>query len=397
MGVIRFNEIYFSTYLICIFIFFAPLDMILNLTGSGTILKFLGMLIIPIIFLEIIIREVKVNLRYYMIFALLYWIHFGNGLFWSVNPSKTFTGLISMGSLIALFIFMSLRKYNIREYEMIKNSSVFGIIILSSILIINYSGKFDRGTIVFNEVFVDPNDLAAAFIIPIVFCIDKMRRNGITKILWIFLFISILIMGYGLLVTGSRGGVLAVLASIFFYSIFSTELTIKRKLFNFTSMFILILVIYHFIFQFLPRDVKSRLSIEAVKETGGTGRVEIWLDALYYFKNMEPIQMFLGNGLGTFASIYEKNFFSYHGPHNIFLQSLLDGGIFGLTIFLILIISIIWYTIKTKNWVGLSILIGTIVVSLGLETWNKKFFWNAMFFSVLTVVPNINKFHSKNK
>ena len=387
----RKHYIRFSTYFICIYLFLTPLDMVLNLTGSGTVLKFIGILLVALITIETIGYRKKVRLGVYMVFVLMYWVHYAIGVFWSVEPATTFAGVISVGNLIALLFILSIRDYNEREFEMIKFSSIVSILFLSIQMIISSSDVvFGRGSIGINGVYVDPNDLSAAFIIPWVFCLDKILKNK-TKIIKLILLIGFFIMGYGLLLTGSRGGILAIFISTLVFLTLNSEVSIRKKLWGMGIATTLAIFMYQIIFEFLPRDVRMRLSIDAVTQSGGSGRTDIIMNALSYFISLDPGYLLFGNGLGTFITVYGDQFFNRMSSHNLFLQTLLDGGVIGVVLLIFMFCYLTWYAIKNKNWVGLAILIGTIAMSFGIETWNKKFLWNAMFFTLISIIPNETK------
>lgn len=378
-----------STYLICIYIFLTPLDMILNLTGSGTVLKYIGMLLVGVIMLETIGLRKKLKLQIFMVFVFLYWAHYAMGIFWSIAPATTFFAVISMGNLIALLFVLSIRDYTKTEFKLMKIASIASALFLSFQMMLSSSDVvFGRGSIGINGVYVDPNDLSAAFIIPWIVSLDYILKNNTKKSTKGILLIGFFIMGYGLLLTGSRGGLLAIITSTLVFMTLNSKLSIKKKLWGMLVGSTLSILLYKLVFEFLPRDVKMRLSIDAVTQSGGSGRTEIISNALSYFSSLEPLHLLVGNGLSTFTTVYESQFFITMASHNLFLQTLLDGGVIGLILVFMMFSYFSWYAIKTKNWLGLAILLGTIVMSFGIETWNKKFLWNAMFFTVITVIPN---------
>ena len=376
-----------STFIICIYVFLTPLDLVLNLTGSGTVLKFIGMVLGPLIILEILTQHKKVYIGNYIIFVLLYLFYYIFSFYWSYNPSNTYVGLTSLSNLIALLIVLSIRYYSEKEINLIAFSSIISIIYISFQMISSSSEiYFGRGSIGINDQYVDPNDLSAAYIVPVVFCIAKLIESNVNKLYKTIYFIFLIYMSYGLLLTGSRGGLLGVLVAVSIYLIMNSNISTIKKIIVSLGSLVISIIFFNTVFKLLPIIVQDRLSIEAVKETGGSGRSDIWLSAWSYFVHSDPLRSIFGNGLATFSSISNGV-----GSHNLFLQTILDGGIIGSILFLIMIITICWIAIKNKNWTGLSILVGTLVISLTLETWNKKFFWNAIFFAVIMIYPVIRQ------
>lgn len=379
------NHIQLSTLILCIYIFLSPLDMILNLTGSGTILKYIGMLLAPLIVLESIMYRKKLNINFSLIFIGLYWLYYALGYFWSIDLHQTFWALISLGNLIALVAFLSLRKYNIKEFGLIKLSSIASMLFFTYRMINEASqAYYGRGTIGINGVFIDPNDIAAAFIIPFLFCIDKLnsKNKGSYKILYLF---SLIIIGYGLLLTGSRGGILAIGVASVAYYILNSDIPLWKSIIRVISMSLVALLIFTALFSYLPMDVQNRLSLSILLETGGTGRLDIWKQSLEVFSSSSFGRLFIGYGLSTFSILNSARFNTDLVTHNIYLQTLLDAGVGGVILLLVMCLWITMVAYRNKNWVGLSIFVGTLVMSLTLDTWNKKFFWNAVFIAIVSV------------
>lgn len=93
-----------------------------------------------------------------------------------------------------------------------------------------------------------------------------------------------------------------------------------------------ILFLYLLTFLALVYSMKNGYFSEINK--GLTGREEIWIQSIEYFKNQDIIKKIIGNGWNTNNIKY---FGIYTHPHNEFLQVLINFGIIGFSYFICLL------------------------------------------------------------
>jgi hypothetical protein len=158
-------------------------------------------------------------------------------------------------------------------------------------------------------IFNDPNDLALALITAIPLCcyfLTDPKRKGLRP-LWIAL---ILLFGYALLLTHSRGGLIALMAGllVLFYMRFGAA---KTVLLGMVFMPMLLVVF------------AGRMTTISASEGTGQSRIQLWSDGLTFFQQA-PL---FGIGMDAYTTI------SYHVAHNSYIHSYVELGMLGGTLF----------------------------------------------------------------
>ena len=145
-------------------------------------------------------------------------------------------------------------------------------------------------------------------------------RNKLVKII-VLLFLPILL--YLLLLSATRGAILAVGITLFTFFFLKLK-NFKEKL----ALIILFTFLFFIFYSFIPSIIKERLTY--FEDESALNRLEfIGLAFQNFFSS--PL---LGKGLGTFP------YYNYHAlyPHNIFAEFACETGFFGLIPFLFFII-----------------------------------------------------------
>jgi len=159
-------------------------------------------------------------------------------------------------------------------------------------------------------IFNDPNDLALALVWGMPLCVfwltDPARRHS--RPFWVA---ALLLCGYALMLTHSRGGFLALLAglAILLHVRFGGRQTILAGL----LVFPLLLVAF-----------AGRMTSISASAGTGQSRIQLWSDYLHAFQ-VTPL---FGIGMGNYRQV------SGHVAHNSFIHSYAELGIGGGTLFL---------------------------------------------------------------
>ncbi len=173
------------------------------------------------------------------------------------------------------------------------------------------------------------------------------------------------LMGIALILSGSRGGLVALLAEVFFLIILTTKSNSKGQIWLKIGLAILLLavIIIGSIF------IGGESSLTRLAETAGsadftTNRTQIWSVTLDIIKN----HWLFGAGLGSYAAVY-TTYDTFNGiervgqAHNDYLQILSDGGIIGLIIagfFVFLLFRTGLKNVNTKNPLKRGIAVGAL-------------------------------------
>jgi hypothetical protein len=159
-------------------------------------------------------------------------------------------------------------------------------------------------------IFNDPNDLALVLITAIPLCgywlTDSARKA--MRPMWVAL---ILVFGYALLLTNSRGGFLALLAGLgsFLYMRFGAARTILL------GALVLPLMLAVF---------AGRMTTISASEGTGQSRIQLWCDGLMFFQQA-PL---FGIGMEEYHNVAE------HVAHNSYIHCYAELGVFGGTLFI---------------------------------------------------------------
>lgn len=153
--------------------------------------------------------------------------------------------------------------------------------------------------------FADPNDLALALVVCVPFLLNKVNRKR-------YLIIVVLcIILYAIVLTNSRGGMLALIVSILTYYIAKKN---NLKGVGLGILFVAILIIIG----------PSRIGDVSVSGESAYGRVDAWYEGIQIFKEYP----FLGSGMGTFVDYHEIT------AHNSFVLVLAELGFIGFFFFI---------------------------------------------------------------
>ena len=273
-----------------------------------------------------------------MIFMLLMFL---GGIF-SVSPTSKQPAMLYVCFIFGYFLVVNL----IRTSEWVKRCVI--AIAMSSFIVAlygvyeNFFGMIDttwQDTDMFEDIrtrvvstFENPNVLAEYLIMTLMFtAVMFLISKNIGKKL-----IYLAMAGTGaacLIFTWSRGAWLGLLIGLVLFLFIYNKKSILGLLFGIMAIPFLPFV--------LPRTIIDRfLSIGSIKDTSTSYRVNIWRAVIDMIK--DHFSSGIGVGEGAFAVIYPE--YSLAGiesaphSHNLFLQIIVEIGIFGLLVFIAAII-----------------------------------------------------------
>ncbi|KLU66123.1 O-antigen ligase [Desulfosporosinus acididurans] len=236
-----------------------------------------------------------------------------------------------------------------------------------------FSQSFDwgtRNTLYLLGVYMDPNGLDALYGIGTGLSLYNLF---VKKKLQILSGLTLLINAYGIFMSGSRSGLVILIAQIVLVIFLGEErqkpIDIVRKLFVLIIVLALIGIIASL---YVPTDVLDRiLGLGPLKFIDGTGRLERWSTGL----NMWWNEGFLfGCGWGTYEC------------HGTFFTMLVDVGLVGTSVFFSILIWIFAKAFKQRNIVALMLIISGIIPGALIGAQNQRFFWNSIIFSTVAVL-----------
>lgn len=182
--------------------------------------------------------------------------------------------------------------------------------------------------------FVNRHNFAAYMEMTIAVPLGLIFAGAVQRDRRLLVITAIGLMGIALLLSGSRGGLIALLAEIFFLVILTTNTKSYGQLALKIGLSVaLVIVIIAGSMLIGGESSLTRLAETSVSKDFTTDRTHIWNVTLEVIKNNLPF----GSGLGAFSVAYTP-YDSFSGierveqAHNDYLQVLADAGIVGLII-----------------------------------------------------------------
>lgn len=214
---------------------------------------------------------------------------------------------------------------------------------------------------------IDPNDLVALYGIGTGIALCDLF--GQRKHLWIS-FITLSVNSYGILMSGSRSGLLLLIMQVLVACVFFEKARIK------TWFYLLMIVgagclIGAFA---IPAKILDRLLGRGdLVFFDGTGREDHWNDAMQVWMNSD-LSIIFGCGWGAFEA------------HGTFFTMLIDGGLVGIGLFLSMLLWIGMRALKQRNLLSLMILVTGMIPAVFIGAQNRRYFWNAIIISLLLLL-----------
>lgn len=369
--------------LLAIYFVAAPLDFI-PLVPDVSLTKVL--VVIPLIGAFLYFKYAKLQLDSFLLFPIMYLLCIFISITVSVDQSLTIQRFVTLALNISIMIFMSMFFYNEHDLSLLKKGLVYGGW-LTLILAFFYSDQSLMGgrlTVNVNGTYQDPNYLIGFIILSIIFYlshfIETKKKSSLIKLLILFTVV---------LLTGSRGGLLAVIGGVFVYLIFWIKSNSRsyKKLVQLMLVVILIFIIVLFMIQLLPESLTQRYSILYTLNDGGAHRFDLWRSSLDAYLNAPLINQIFGYGAGTIRK------FTFNGnvAHNVWIETLVENGAIGTIVLFIFYTIFFIKSIKLKEYVIVGTFSGYLIMTLSLSLYSYKPIWNLLLYIMILKVNRKEK------
>lgn len=357
----------------------APLEDLL--AGSmGTVAKYIALIIVAFGFIEMGLSGLKLSFSKTNV-CIMWLMALGViSCVWAIDSDVAIGRISAYLTVPGICLFVGMLDFSKKEYKAIVNSAILGG--LFTVMYISYVNGADlllSGRITLNSEN-DPNNLAALLFLPLGLVIGKMQSVSSTgKKVWYAFCMSII--AFLFLLTGSRGGLLGLLAFFIAYLIFNKA---YKKIYVLIGAIVAVVIIWFVVAPMLPEDIYNRLFNNTDftgSEATGSGRVEIWVTLVtkIVFKNF-----FIGVGAGCVPRALGEYFGSLAGAHNTYLNMLGEYGVLGLPAFLIMLYDKWKGQYCAKRYIEAALLVGICVIMFFLDSYPKKFFWNVIMLLIIS-------------
>ena len=351
----------------------------------GSFLKIIALLPMGLAFLEM--RKLKIRFSAGMVLQLLFWFIAAVSLFYSIKIDQTFASAKTLTlNLLLIAIIGGFEQYNQRELRYMQRAMMLGgwVTILLMFLLSDISVG-DRLTLVIGNSSQDQNYINGFFLYTFSWhCNQLIQEKKKLHIIPVLFIIAVV------LLTGSRGGLVAFILVLFVHVCISftrTEHTIRNIIL--TALLIVVLfVAFDLILMQLPENIAERFSWDYIEEKGTTGRSRIWRLLLQHYSDDGFFRMLFGHGYGTsrFVDTATGNV-----AHNLYLDNLLTIGLIGLILQLTSQTAIIWILIRRRQYALLAAYFGIIGMYMSLSLLAYKPAWN------IIILAFAIDFHEKSK
>ena len=276
-----------------------------------------------------------------------------------------------------LYICLSVVKYNDRELKLLEDVQVLLLAVLLGITFFSNGSMFNRSTLEIFGQTSDPNYFVGYFIFPLSVTLKRIVKSKYRIAYVLLAFLSV----YCVFFSGSRGGLLAIIALIFASALMYPQ-KIKHKILTLTIGCVIVLSAWFLVIPFLPDDILARMSVENVVETGGTGRWYIWKSMLNEIIH-SPTEFLFGRGITAAHRFFIGGKWETVVAHNHIIQVLYNQGLVGLLAFAFLTCVCFLHCIKRRKTVSVAI-IGMIALSISLSfNQTTRTFWNLVAYAAI--------------
>lgn len=359
------ERIIWKDYLYLLFVICLPLSWASFVIGS--FYRFISIAIILVYVLsvrgKIYLNPDNSNFRralvYFAIFTML-------TIIWGTNMTEGLKNIFGMSLLLAIAYIFAAQKFSPVQQNAIDNCWIFAGAIAAILFLTGGSTSVgiygSRRTLQILGTATDPNEFGGIFVVTIPVAIH-LFFNSDRKVKKIALFLLSLVELYAVLLTGSRGALFGVIIAILFTLLKDGRISPKRLITIVIIALVAIPVVYIYILPLIPGDVAKRLTIQAILEDSGSGRSRIWRQGFATFIQGNPLRVVFGYGAG---GLFISNQYGSTGTmHNQLLQVLVNYGIVGLVLYIILCYKT-FVSIKRNNATYYGAFLGMMAFSLTL-------------------------------
>lgn len=366
-----------SLLLIYLYFMICPIEFIFN-AFFGSSVKYIAIATAGMVAMFFIGNHTqKVRIGSVQVCLILWGLMQATSILWTIYYTNTTERLMTYLMMDVLVIMLSVFPFDTKEFKMALWSYTLGCVILSVLLVT--TGKMDEGynyagrlTINIFNSYLDPNNLAAILLTGIFTCFSAIwNKSKFSPFSNIFGVVCFVLMVIAVMLTGSRGGIIALVVGIAVY-IYSKS---NKKTRPIVILCFLVGIIVAFILakKLLPAELFNRL-FEISEYGSGSGRMAHWVAA---------VKKILDNPLFGFGAASYFGFFSQvqggeFAMHNTFLAVLFEIGLVGLVVFMIPIVLGIKASLKTKSSLLLAVIFSNMAAAFFLDTLHTRFFWNAI-------------------
>jgi O-antigen ligase len=318
-----------------------------------------------------------------LVLAVPVWLAFlalcGLSLFWSIAPRATADDFLVLASQILLFVALAVTRFDAVTLRRFGTALVLGgvLVVVYGLAQLTFFGGLpapDGRAARFGNDLLGANNQAASLLLPIAIAAGRALTGPARSRL--VHGAAVLLLLFGILMTGSRGGLLAA-----FVVLGTIVLLGAARRATKIALVVAAAVVLTVVLVVKPGGVGQR----QLQESGSSGRSDIWAVGLHACR----LYCLPGAGWGAFPTVYEQELASVpearvqergiaFEPHNIFLLAVIQAGVAGLLLVVLGLGVALVNAVRlppAMRGPPLGAVLGTVVSSFFLSNLQFKFFW----------------------
>lgn len=369
---------YKSAYLFFLIIYLVALP--LNAVSIGVFGSALKILAVLPVFVALFSGN-KIQLQKPLKWQFFFTLYAVMSIVWSTAYTLSISRGITYFLLFALLLSASFFQFDEKELNKVKLALVWSSRITVVLLLI-FGDIIDGRLWLKGIINEDPNYICAYFSFGVIFSLNRIILNKrlFAKLWYAFEFCLYF---FTIFLTGSRGGLLAVLSAIGIYIITFSK-SEKKYIATKIICFVFVFIAVNIILDNLPEGLRMRFSFGSVLDSGGSGRMELWENAIDMFKSANIFAKVFGLGTGTVRyNMLQLNYSRVNVVHNMFLETLVELGIIGLVVYSIAIFFFAKKAFQNEDKFAFAVIGCMIVLSLSTSIYAFKPYFNIMLYIVM--------------
>lgn len=321
--------------------------------------------------------------KFLFLISLIYFISLLTNFIISIEI-LSFTSIIRIIYSILILLYYSIivsLNIDIDNLKIVIIGNILSGVFIAILIIVNWIGGAD-GKISLVSLFgdsVEENYTGAILAFEFVLCLILMvfSKKYYQKIIYL-LFDFIMV--FSVFLTGSRAAIIAIVLAVVFFLliyVFKLKTRIYKKVLFIIFVFACFFIIYTKAETILPDFLYNRMFgnlLNGLNDRSNTERLALWNYGIENFVK----RILFGYGVGNF-NYYVRQIWPQHTvvvAHNTFLDFLLDSGLVGCSLILIMLFQNIKGLFSKRGVVFLPLLLCLVITSFIVGGERTYFFWN---------------------
>lgn len=379
----RKKHVHLFTYSIVVYIILLPFDCF-RVGSIGSLLRIYAFVPLILLFLSGEFTKLKYSsmLRAMVLYMLWAFIT----CYFSIDIDVSFSSFISLSTNMILVILLgSMHSYNEKEIQiLLKAFIVSGWVMLFCFLFFGNSDNY-AGRLVLE--FEDGSSQDANYANGYMLCAFVFHIYKAIKEKRVIHFIAAAVMSSVVIMTGSRGALVAFVCCILFVIAFVIRNSNHKIRILLISIGVAVLLYYGFLnlLDQLNPVLASRFSEEYIREHGSTGRSEIWENLLGTFSKANIFRQMAGWGYGTTRLVNTTTGITTEGmvAHNLYIDNLISMGFIGALLQICMQIECMKVLFKSRNAMLVCAYGAFIIMCMSLSLVNYKPMWSVMMMALI--------------